>query len=73
MGKLKLPCVLAITKRPLDFSNGLVYNLLRKVIGIDFPIALSGIIYEIAFTLGGGMLFLFVKMIVYVRQSRKYY
>lgn len=28
-------------KRPLDFSNGLVYNLLRKVIGIEFPIALS--------------------------------
>lgn len=30
-----------VNKRPLDFSNGLVYNLLRKVIGIDFPIALG--------------------------------
>lgn len=51
-----------------------MYNLLRKVIGSNFRFALSKITYfEIAFTLGGGMLFLFVHMIVYVRQSRKHY
>ena len=60
-----------LLKEPLAKQAALVYNLLRKVIGIEFPIALSGIIYfEIAFTLDGGMLFLF--MIVDVRQSRKY-
>nr|DAG68019.1 MAG TPA: hypothetical protein [Bacteriophage sp.] len=31
-----------------------------------YPIALS-CNYEIAFTLGGGMLFLFVVMVIYVR------
>jgi hypothetical protein len=40
--------------------------------GIDFPITLSkNIFFEIASALDGGMLFLFVVMIVYVRQSRK--
>ncbi len=60
------------SKRGLDFSSPPLYNLLRKVIGIDLPIALSKNTYfEIASTLDGGMLFLFVVMIVYVRQSRK--
>ncbi len=50
----------------------LVYNLLRKVIGSDFPMCPQWYNYfEIAFTLGGGMLFLFMMMIVYVRQCRK--
>ena len=61
-------------KKVLEISSTLVYNLLRKVIGSNFRFALSKITYfEIAFTLGGGMLFLFVNMIVYVRQSRKHY
>ncbi|MCI5935112.1 MAG: hypothetical protein MRZ65_06320, partial [Lachnospiraceae bacterium] len=61
-------------KRALEISSTLMYNLLRKVIGSNFRFALSKITYfEIAFTLGGGMLFLFVNMIVYVRQSRKHY
>ena len=28
-------------KRPLDFSNGLLYNLIRKVYRMQYPIALS--------------------------------
>ena len=52
-------------KEPLEKQAALMYNLLRKVIGHEFRCALSRIIYfEIAFTLGGGMLFLF--MVVYV-------
>lgn len=59
-------------KEPLEKQAALVYNLAKKVIGIEFPIALSESIYfEIASTLGGGMLFLFT--IIYVRQCRKYY
>jgi len=45
---------------------------LRKVIGIEFPIALSSLkcFIEIAsYFLRVGMLFLFVNMTVYVRQS----
>ena len=43
-----------------------MYNLFRKVFGIDVPIALSkGIYFEIASTLDGGMLFLF--MMIYIR------
>jgi len=43
---------------------------LERYSELKFPIALSKNIYfEIASTLAGGMLFLFVVMIVYVRQS----
>lgn len=33
--------VQGVKKEPLAKQAALVYNLLRKVIGIDFPIALS--------------------------------
>ena len=64
MGKLKL-------KEPLAKQAALMYNLLRKVDRTrcsDLP-SVKYYVKEIAFTLEGGMLFLF--MIIYVRQSRK--
>ena len=58
-----------VIKKDLEIRSRSPYIYL-EVVGMKFPIALSIIIYfEIAFTLGGGMLFLFV--IVYVEQSRK--
>lgn len=33
-------------KRALDFSNALVYNLLRKVIGCNIRFALSQMIFN---------------------------
>ena len=57
-----------LEKRALDFSSALVYNLLRKVLGIeisDCPQCES--IFEIASKLWSvGMLFLFVMVIIYV-------
>ncbi len=55
--------------RALEISNALVYNLLRKVYRMCYPIALSKnyIKFEIASTWASGMLFLFIIMIIYVR------
>lgn len=48
----------------LTSAHCIIY--LERLIGIDFPIALSKdyyVIKEVAFTLGGGMLFLFIMIV----------
>jgi len=58
-------------KRALDFSNALVYNLFRKVIGCVIRLPSVNTDFRNSIHFGWGMLFLFIIMIVYVRQSRK--
>lgn len=61
-------------KEHLHLTSAHCIIYLERHSELIFPIALSEdyhVIKEVAFTLGGGMLFLF--MIIYVRQSRKDY
>ena len=63
-----------IERKALDFSSAFRYNLVRSSSEAISDLPSVNSYYEIAsFTLGGGMLFLFVVMVVYVRQCREDY